>query len=278
MYKSLSVVKKLNMPDDKRITLLALEAYECAAKYGLSTHRDESKDTSETLIIAIGGDGTMLHAARRAIKSGATIVGINTGNLGFLTEFSPDEICNTIKKAIEFTDVRLEERTLLSTRLPDGQERLAFNEITVSNQESDKSIQCGLEIKGFNRSEMGEHRANCIIVASPTGSTAYSLNAGGAILEPDLDIIQLMTVAAMSMTSRPVVIGGDKNIIITVRPQFNSSACIKLDGNTAACLKLDEQHELVIKRYRGKVKILHNNEWNFFQTLTEKLHWNRPII
>mgnify|MGYP001235570543 CR=1 FL=1 len=278
MYKSLSVVKKLNTPNDSRITKLALEATECAIKHGLATHYKEAMDTPETLIVAIGGDGTMLYAARRAIESGATIVGINTGNLGFLTEFSPDELCSTIKKAITGKDVRVEERTMLSVEFDGSAPQLAFNEITISNNESDKSIQYGLEIEGFTRSELGEHRANCIIIATPTGSTAYSLNAGGAILEPDLDIIQIMPVAAMSMTTRPVVVGGDKEVIVTVRPQFDSKACLKLDGRTSSCFPLNDPTEIRIRRHTRKVKMLHNMNWNFFSTLTEKLHWNRPII
>jgi len=273
---AITVVRKLNDPSNPKIEHAINKAKEVAASLNISFHENEDQDTENTLIIAIGGDGTMLYAARRAIKSNALVVGINLGNLGFLTEFPAFVLPTLIHNAIDDTNVFIEERIMLSTTL-NNTEHFALNEITLSNNESDKAIQYGLTVIGRQEISVGEHKANCLIISTPTGSTAYSLNVGGSIIEPALNVFQIMPVAAMSMTTRPLIISGDKTINVTLREQEGSTACLKLDGQTISCFDLSAEENITIKRSKKKVRILHAENWNFFSTMTEKLHWNKAF-
>lgn len=274
-YDSLVVIKKLNAPDNPYIEELAQEALRTAHELDLYT--DDRVETSRTLYIAIGGDGTMLFAARRAVRSGGTVIGINTGNLGFLTEFDPKYISNIIERAVRDQDVYIEERVMLRTYIND-EHHYAFNEFTISNKESDRAIQYGLAVDGERKIPVGEHKANSVIISTPTGSTAYSLNVGGSILEPDLDVVQIMPVAAMSMTTRPLIVSGKNDIFVTVRPANDSRVSIKADGQTITCLDMCNDNTFRIERVKNKVRILHDKDWNFFDTLTNKLHWNKAFV
>lgn len=275
-FDSISIVRKLDNQHDQHVNQIATEAIATAVGFGLTSHDDASLDNERTLIVAVGGDGTMLYAARRALHSGASVLGFNTGKLGFLTDFSHKAVSTTIEKAVFQEDVYIEERILLALEYQ-GKDHYAMNEITVSNNESDKFIRYGLSVKGRQHTSVGEHKANCVIISTPTGSTAYSLNAGGAIVEPDLNLFQIIPVAAMSMTTRPLIVSGDKSIHVEVRKQKETKACIKLDGRTLQCLPLVGENEIVIKKAENPVKMIHSKDWNFFTTLTNKLHWNKPF-
>lgn len=281
MYQTLVIIKKLNNPNNPYIQYLADEVRAIAHSYGIDVITDEpDRETSETLYVAIGGDGTFLFAARRAVRSGGAIVGINTGNLGFLTEFDPktisDTVNNTITRAFDDENMFIEERTILKTYI-NGEYHYGFNEFVISSEYSDSAIHYALAVEGVRKSSVGEHKANGVIVSTPTGSTAYSLNVGGAIIEPDLDVIQILPVAAMSMTTRPLIISANKSVLVTVKPNHGCKVSIKADGQEIAKLGMESEITVKIERVKLPVKIIHDINWNFFDVLKHKLGWNKTF-
>lgn len=162
---------------------------------------------------------------------------------------------------------------MLSTEI-DGRQFIAGNEIGVAPVHSDSMICYRLEIGGM---DAGVHRANAILASTATGSTAYSLSAGGALMVPDVNSIQLVPVAPLTMTSRPIVVAGKSKVKITA---WGGDIAVRCDGqvvNLQHTLKYTQKHpfEIQITTHKKRVKILHLKGWNFFEMLTQKLGWQK---
>lgn len=228
-----------------------------------------------TVMIPIGGDGTVLVAAKQAVELDIPIIGVNIGNLGFLTDMLPldhdasHKFFNQLKKPWEF---KRDRRTLLSVNIC-GKEYVAMNEIVVSDLYSDSIIEYDLHV---GDSFAGNHKSNGVIISTPTGSTAYAMFSGGVIIEPDLDVVEIIHLAAMSMSARPMVVGGKNNIKVQVTRKPGRELSIKADGvKIDQCWPEDESSFTVeVKSLAKQVTLLHAPEWNFFDLLTTKLHWN----
>ncbi|CAK0763368.1 NAD kinase [Gammaproteobacteria bacterium] len=235
---------------------------------------------SKVLFIAIGGDGTVLTAARYAVKNNDYLIGINTGNLGFLTEFDPHYAASTILDIFRGIDIFVERRSALKCRLGDNV-YYAMNDFVISDAESDRAITYSLSINNDDRnSHAGTHSANSVIISSPTGSTAYALNVGGAILSPDLDVLQILPIAPMSITSRPLIVGGHNKIVVNVKPKrsLNTTHWVSVKGDGQKISQLDSYNGLtfVFESCKDYVNMIHYKTWCFFDVLREKLFWNRP--
>ncbi len=252
---------------------------------------------SKTLMVSIGGDGTVLHCAKTAFELNIPILGINLGNLGFLTDISKTEAIQVLATINDESSWVSEERILLVTEttnpdFTDQVESFAFNDFVISDLYSDTVIKYDLNIGGHHA---GHHKANAVIVSTPTGSTAYSLFVGGSILAPDLDVIAVSPVAAMSMSSRPVVASGKCTITIDVKhpkrddhledgyhDSIESTLCLKSDGQTIELdqfLVAEEEQfylfKIKIKKHDKHVTLLHHKDYNFFSRMSEKLGWNK---
>lgn len=236
----------------------------------------EAEIDKETLLIPVGGDGTVIHAAKLALKHNVPIIGFNLGNVGFLTDISFNEaIDNAFSGLFVYLDdpaaFKIEERMLIeATHL--GRTYLALNDFVISNVYADSIIKYQLAI---GDSYAGKHKANSVIVSTPTGSTAYALMAGGSIIEPDLDVLEIVSVAALTMTSRPLIVSGDRSVTISLsldeRKKDSFMSC-KADGQQVLLLSKDDQ-QITIKKHEKKLKMLHFKDWNYFQNLTSKLGW-----
>ena len=227
-----------------------------------------------TVMIPIGGDGTVLVAAKEAIDLNIPVIGINIGNLGFLTDLPPTqsreathEFFDNLKNG---TNLKYDKRTLLTVDVG-GKECLAMNDVVISDVYSDAIIEYELHVGNSNA---GKHKANSVIISTPTGSTAYAMFAGGAIIEPDLDVVEVVPVAAMSMSARPMIVGGKNEIKVRITAKAGRQTSIKADG--VSCEVPSHEGDLIVtvRRLEKKVKLLHAASWNFFDVLNQKLHWN----
>ncbi len=223
------------------------------------------------LAIVLGGDGTMLNIARTLAPHEVALVGVNQGRLGFLTDISLDTMYETISAILDGQSVT-EDRMLLEGEVHRDSERvanvLAFNDVVVSKGIEGNMAEMEVRING----EFIYHqRSDGLIVATPTGSTAYALSAGGPIVHPALRVISLVPVSPHTLSNRPVVIGSDSVIEIIMRS--DSDARVHFDSHSHYVLS--EGDRIHIKRYPHTVSLLHPVGHSYYRMLREKLNWNR---
>lgn len=220
-------------------------------------------------VISIGGDGTFLRAAQWVGKREVPILGINTGHLGFLASYSLDEM-KELMDVVAANRGELERRAVLEVRcasLPEGFWPYALNEVAVIRGETASMVTVHAEIDG---DFLADYMADGLVVATPTGSTAYSLSAGGPILAPTLECAVLSPIAPHSLTMRPLVVGGDSDICL--RPESRvEHVRVSLDGRSFL-MKCGED-ELLIRRAPFSVIVLRRPDANFPSLLRSKLLW-----
>lgn len=227
---------------------------------------------SADMVISIGGDGTFLKTASRVGKKGIPILGINTGRLGFLADISPAEIEETIDE-IYSNHYKVEERSVLQLRCDD--ERLmkspyALNEIAVLKRDSSSMISIHAAI---NDAPLTTYQADGLIVATPTGSTAYSLSVGGPVIVPHSHTIAITPVAPHSLNVRPIVICDDWKITLDVESRSHNFL-VSIDGRSESCR---ETTRLTISRADYSVKVVKRFNHIFFDTLRNKMMWGADV-
>lgn len=219
-------------------------------------------------LFSIGGDGTILDAVSLVGDSGIPITGINLGRLGFLSSISREQILPAIQ-AIHNGQFQIEGRTLLQLNAPPqlfGMYNYALNELTVHKP----NVMAMLTIKTWiNDAFLNAYWADGLIVATPTGSTAYSLSCTGPIIAPDSENILITPISSHNLTVRPIILRDDCEIRITVAGK-NSDFLVSLDSRT---VKVDPGTELYIRKAPFRINLLRLTDKNFFQTIREKLNW-----
>jgi len=223
------------------------------------------------LAVVIGGDGTLLNAARSLSEAGIAVVGINLGRLGFLTDISPVTMLDVMKEILA-GDYCSEERFLLQgVIIRDGrtiQECDAFNEIVVHKWNMARMIEFETHVNGLF---MDVQRSDGIIVSTPTGSTAYALSGGGPILMPTLNAIALVPICPHTLSNRPVVVDGDSQVGIVVRDCTVDHAQMTCDGQTNYDLRDGDRIEI---RKKGRpIRLIHPANHDYFHILRAKLRW-----
>jgi NAD+ kinase len=225
------------------------------------------------LAIVLGGDGTMLNIARTLVSFKIPLVGVNQGRLGFLTDLSLKSMQQSIEAMLK-GDYVTEQRMMLATRvLRDGERifnSLAFNEVVVHRSNVSSMIEFEVRING---EYVYTQRADGLIVASPTGSTAYALSAGGAIVHPSLNVISLVPVCPHTLSNRPIIVAGDSSIEILMHR--TEDVRVRFDSHTHFDLNLHDT--LLVTRYPEPVCLLHPLGHSYYHTLREKLLWNKPL-
>lgn len=182
-----------------------------AARVGV-TARPVGESGPIELVVAVGGDGTVLEAAHVAVGLGVPIVGVNLGTIGFLAEAEPDELEETVK-SLASGEYRVEDRKTIEVVLPDGTKGLGINDIVVEKIDSQRLVVLDVDVDGepFLR-----HRADGLVIATSMGSTAYSFSAGGPLMDPRVDGILITPVAPHSLFDRSLVIPSDSVVSIIV--------------------------------------------------------------
>ena len=226
------------------------------------------------LVIVVGGDGSLLQVASILATDELPVTGINRGRLGFLTDILPDEIESGLK-AILGGEYKIESRFLLDLFIgSDSQEYLgsALNDIVLHPGKAVQMIEFELYIDGefvYNQASDG------LIVATPTGSTAYAMSAGGPIMNPKLDAIVLVPINPHSLSSRPIVVEGNRELTLVVGGRHNIFPQLSCDGSMShSCLSGDR---VTIRKKPEQLKILHPADYDYYETCRSKLGWSfRP--
>ena len=223
------------------------------------------------LAIVLGGDGTMLNIVRTLTPHGVPLVGVNQGRIGFLTDISLGTMQQTIGAMLEGEFVT-EQRMLLSTRiLRAGVEvfnSLAFNEMVLHRGNMSSMIEFEVRIDG---EYLYSQRADGLIVATPTGSTAYALSAGGPILHPSLDLIALVPICPHTMSNRPIVVKSESQVEIL--PHRSIDARVRCDSHSYFDLQKNDKIE--VARFAQLACLLHPAGHSYYSMLREKLLWNK---
>ncbi len=226
-----------------------------------------------SLVVVVGGDGTLLSAGRQFAPAGVPLLGVNQGRLGFLVDVLPDEMRETLQSVLRGDGI-LDERLLLQARVHRADRSfseplLALNDIVLRNQATIRM----LDFETWLDDEfISAHRADGIIVSTPTGSTAYALSGGGPVLHPSLDAITLVPICPHTLSDRPIVVGASKPIRIVLRGDI-SGATVTCDGQIG--LPLEPGDEIRISRSPHTLRLIHPRRFAYFELLRNKLQWGR---
>ncbi len=225
------------------------------------------------LIIAVGGDGTMLHAAGLTGSGKVPLLGVNRGRLGFLADVSPAEMLENLQQILDGNYSR-ETRLQLNAEITssDGGIRsaVALNDIVLQRQETGRMVDVETRIAGRF---VNTHSGDGLIAATPTGSTAYALSCGGPIIEPLLDAVVIVPICPHTLSDRPIVIPADLDIEVKLLARHDTKAEVAVDGNSLG--ELDPDDRLLISEAANRITLIHPPGYDYYEILRSKLHWGR---
>ncbi len=238
----------------------------------ISTFTTELAEKSVDYLISIGGDGTLLESLPFVVKSGIPILGINTGKLGFLSLVPKGDIAPAIN-ALKEKQFTIQSRTLLSLETSDsifGMNNYALNEVCVQRKDTSTMVTVHTYING---EFLNSYWADGLIIATPTGSTAYSLSCSGPVLLPEDSSFIITPIAPHNLNVRPVVI--PDNCVITLKVEGRTpDYLVSLDSRSVA---VDNSKELTIKKESFGVKLIQLPDYSFAKTLRTKLNWGKDL-
>jgi NAD+ kinase len=221
------------------------------------------------LMVAVGGDGTLLHTARVVAKQGVPLLGINLGRLGFLTDVSPEHMLQTID-AILAGDFDEESRLMLQAEIAgNGQKSmLALNDVVLKTGQTGHMQDFTTFVDG---QYVNTHGGDGLIVATATGSTAYALSCGGPIIHPNVDALVIVPICPHTLSDRPLVVPASSEIDVRVESRLDDWPQIACDGDSFGELRRDDT--LRIQVATEAVKLLHPRDLNYYEQLRSKLYW-----
>jgi NAD+ kinase len=229
--------------------------------------------TRADLVIAVGGDGTLLYAARLVAGYSVPLLGINRGRLGFLTDVSPNSMLEDMDAVLagRYSEDR---RSLLAARLEksgaDPVRALALNDVVVNKWETGRTMDFETSINGRF---VNSHGGDGMVIATATGSTAYALSCGGPIVEPNLDVWVLAPISPHTLSDRPIVVRAGSKILLRMSDRFESHAQVTCDGHALG--DLEQGDSLCVEGAEAQITLLHPPGYDYYRLLRSKLHWGR---
>jgi NAD+ kinase len=225
------------------------------------------------LVIAIGGDGTLLYAAGLVARHNVPLLGINRGRLGFLTDVMPDHLVEEVDAALQGKLIP-DQRPLLSARLesPTGviAEALALNDVVLQRLATGRMVDYETHVDGRY---VNTHAGDGVVVASATGSTAYALSCGGPIVEPHLEVFVVAPICPHTLSDRPIVVSARSFIEIRLLDRHDTRAQLVCDG--AVLGEITPPDRLQVKQAAERITLLHPVGHDYYRLLRSKLHWGR---
>jgi NAD+ kinase len=223
--------------------------------------------------LVVGGDGTMLGIGRQLAAYGVPLIGINQGRLGFITDIPYDNFASCLSKMLQGEYVE-DHRSLMNGRVMRAGHcvytAMALNDVVVNRGATSGMVELRVEVDGHF---VANQRADGLIIASPTGSTAYALSSGGPLLHPSIPGWVMVPIAPHTLSNRPIVLANTSHIAIEIVAGRDASA--SFDMQSLASLMLGDRIE--VTRSNHHVRFLHPQGWSYFDTLREKLHWNEGV-
>lgn len=231
------------------------------------------------LLLCVGGDGTLLAAARACAPRGVPVAGFNAGRLGFLTDLAFDQrdfsqMDQALAGILEGRG-SAERRDLLEAEVRRGDGRadaagVALNDAVIQKRDAGRMIELNTRVDGRF---VCAHRSDGLVVATPTGSTAYALSCGGPILHPSLDALALVPICPHTLSDRPIVVGGGSTVEVALGAGFAGVAQLTLDGQVR--LEVMPGDRVVVRKAAHPLTLLHPPGHDYFEVLRTKLHWGR---
>jgi NAD+ kinase len=245
--------------EDRGVTvhITTVESKDCP----VPTKEAETPD----MVIVLGGDGTFLRASLRFARHQVPLVGINTGTLGFLTRIEADRTNLYLERLLK-GDYQLEERMMLAVN---DLEHLALNDVVIKN--ANPSQMCSLRFF-INETLVAVYDADGIIISTPTGSTAYTLSAGGPVISPEVEALSITAICPHSLSAKPVVIPADKQLRVESVAKNREVICA-IDGQESSVLRPGESLNIFRAPMSVKMVNFQMEEDNFYLLLKKKLHW-----
>lgn len=258
----------------KQTILVEAETAESIADLNLPTIPRDQIGKRCDLLIVVGGDGSLLHAAHAIIDDEIPVLGINRGSLGFLTDIHPTEL-EKINEILH-GKFHLEKRFLLAAEIklhdkPIGKDD-ALNEVALIPDAIPHMIEFEIYI---DNQFVCSQDSDGLIIATPTGSTAYALSGGGPILHPQLDAIVLVPMFPHTLTSRPIVIEGNRCIDIIITPNNATSPRVSCDGKEY--INTPSGSHITIRKKAKQLHLIHPLDYNYYEALRSKLHWGKKL-
>tara|TARA_Y100000748_G_scaffold277867_1_gene255144 strand:+ start:329 stop:1204 length:876 start_codon:yes stop_codon:yes gene_type:complete len=283
-FKSIAIYSSIK---SKRVSQIALHVEEVLDGLGINkiipksskisyvkkikVYSDKYVQQHADLVIAIGGDGTLLSSARSFGYRGIPILGLNLGSLGFLTDIAPEDLTTSLKEVIAGKFIE-DKRFFLQSSINDqAQSNIALNEIVIHSSSIAKLIEYELFI---DKRFVYRQRADGIIVSTPTGSTAYSLSGNGPIVHPGTQAITLLPMFPHSLNTRPLII--DKEAKIEIKICKKGSANLSLDSHNKFSLKAGDT--ISISKAGPKLSLIHPLNHDFYTACREKLGWSLGLL
>lgn len=258
--------------DDPRVAEPLQQLSDHLTKSGATILASEEVESAD-LVIAIGGDGTMIYASRLARESGTPILGVNRGRLGFLADVTPDEMIVSVDHVLQ-GNYKTDSRLLLKSRLlrSSGVEEVAYalNDVVLQRRETGRMVDFETRIAD---QYVNTHSGDGLIIATPTGSTAYALSCGGPIIEPHLDVVVVVPVCPHTLTDRPIVISANQSVEVSLLQRDDTKAEITVDGFSMGGIRPGDK--LQISAANNRVTLVHPPGYDFYGILRSKLFWGR---
>jgi NAD+ kinase len=227
---------------------------------------------SSQLVIVVGGDGTILHAAHNLIKKEIPLLGINLGRLGFLAEISPDEIEKQLDLILAGNYKEARRIVLQASLIRDGKTIgtcNAVNDVVVHAKQMVRMIELESRV---NNKHVNTLRADGYIVATPTGSTAYALSGGGPILHPNIDAIVLVPICPHTLSNRPIVVDANSRVEILLSEQNRHTALASVDGQID--MDFMPGDTIIIEKSKHALHLIQPQNYDYFDVLRVKLRWS----
>ena len=257
---------------ERNIVVLAATTSDAGHELEGAEHVDQHElATRADLVVAVGGDGTLLHAARNVAARNVPLVGVNRGRLGFLTDVSPEHMLDALD-AILAGNYLSDRRLMLSARLDHSEraELFALNDIVLQKGETGRLLDFTTDVDDVY---VNTHRGDGLIVATPTGSTAYALSCGGPIIQPNVDALVMVPICPHTLSDRPLLLKASCRIEVRVDTDVDSSAHVVCDGEQVGGIGNGET--LHVRLAKQAVTLLHPRDYNYYDLLRSKLNWGR---
>jgi len=259
----------INFLSNKDVQLFIDESSDYENSHINSVNHDDFVEAVD-LIMVFGGDGTLLNSARKYLDYEIPILGINMGKVGFLADIKVDNFENSLSDILD-SNYLIEERNLVSARF-DETHLYGLNEVVIHSGSYAQLMRYQLSV---DDKIVYEQRSDGLIVATPTGSTAYALSAGGPIIHPSLDVWTILPMLPQSLSSRPFIISTEEKVTINLFDGPNEQAKICVDGQDDIALPFNT--EISISKMKKTLKLVHPKDNDFFEACREKLGWSLNI-
>jgi NAD+ kinase len=228
--------------------------------------------SSVDLILVLGGDGTMIATARMMGDTEVPVIGVNYGGLGYLAEFRIEELFTALESILG-GDYKLEQRVMLSVELHRGEELVTRNRVLNDVVMNKSALARIIEIEThLNQQFVNSFRADGLIVATPTGSTAYNLSAGGPVIYPSMNAVVITPICPFTLSNRPIVVPDESLIEVRLKTE-NEDVSLTLDGQVGFPLQASDR--VVIRKSRTTFNLVQPANRNYFDLLRDKLRWGR---